>query len=196
MLDSAITKPTMIAPSGPDLHSGVSRLRSGPCWRRQTNKDTIVKKLISFLLLSLFSVFSNANTVLSEEQLKDLTQQFIAAKNARQQPDSTAADVEHFLSFLADEFLDEHVKFNVIFSSKEELRESMLAKLEDKMFFSNIDILEMMTGRNVTFVKFKEHAKGQPVHMDKPIEYTAINIMSLEFNETGKIKHIRRHHGL
>ena len=72
----------------------------------------------------------------------------------------------------------------------------MLAKLEDKMFFSNIDILEMMTGRNVTFVKFKEHAKGQPVHMDKPIEYTAINIMSLEFNETGKIKHIRRHHGL
>lgn len=196
MLDSAITKPTMIAPSGPDLHSGVSRLRSGPCWRRQTNKDTIVKKLISFLLLSLFSVFSNANTVLSEEQLKDLTQQFIAAKNARQQPDSTAADVEHFLSFLADEFLDEHVKFNVIFSSKEELRESMLAKLEDKMFFSNIDILEMMTGRNVTFVKFKEHAKGKPVHMDKPIEYTAINIMSLEFNETGKIKHIRRHHGL
>ncbi|MDP5138819.1 hypothetical protein [Rheinheimera baltica] len=155
-----------------------------------------MKKVISFLLLSLFSVFSNANTVLSEEQLKDITQQFIAAKNARQQPDSTAADVEHFLSFLADEFLDEHVKFNVIFSSKEELRKSMLAKLEDKMFFSNIDILEMMTGRNVTFVKFKEHAKGQPSHMDKPFEYTTINIMSLEFNDIGKIKHIRRHHGL
>lgn len=155
-----------------------------------------MKKVISFLLLSLFSVFSNANTVLSEEQLKDITQQFIAAKNARQQADSTAEDVEHFLSFLADKFVDEHVNFNVTISSKDELREGMLAKLEDKIFFSNIDILEIMTGRNVTFVKFKEHAKGQPSHMDKPFEYTAINIMSLEFNETGKIKHIRRHHGL
>lgn len=155
-----------------------------------------MKKVISFLLLSLFSISSNANTALSEEQLKDLTQQFIAAKNARQQPGSSPEDVEHFLSFLADEFVDEHVKFNVIISSKEKLREGMLAKLKDKIFFSNIDILEMMTGRNVTFVKFKEHVKGQPGHMDKPIEYTAINIMSLEFNDIGKIKHIRRHHGL
>ncbi|MFT7194847.1 MAG: hypothetical protein ACI832_000167 [Rheinheimera aquimaris] len=164
------------------------------------DKETIVKKVITFLLLSLFSVSAGADTVLSEEQLKDLTQQFIAAKNARQQPDSTAKDVEYFLSFLAEEFLDDHVKFNVIVSSKEELRERMLAKLKDKILFSNIDILEIMTGRNVTFVKFKEHVKehvkGQPGHMDKPIEYTAVNIMSLEFNDNGKIKHIRRHHGL
>jgi hypothetical protein len=102
------------------------------------DKETIVKKVITFLLLSLFSVSAGADTVLSEEQLKDLTQQFIAAKNARQQPDSTAKDVEYFLSFLAEEFLDDHVKFNVIVSSKEELRERMLAKLKDKILFSNI----------------------------------------------------------
>ena len=155
-----------------------------------------MKKALSILIVYLISSSIHAIEPLTESELRELTQQFIAAKNQRQQPDSTPKDVEHFLSFLADEFKDEHVKFNVTVTSKDELRSGMLAKLEDKIYFSNIDILEIMVGRNVTFVKFKEHAKGQPSHMDKPIEYTAINIVSLEFNELGKIKHIRRHHGL
>ena len=153
-------------------------------------------KNIFIPFLFVFSFSLQANTSLPEHKLKELTHQFIAAKNARQQPKSSAKDVEHFLSFLADEFVDEHVKFNVVISSKDELRASMLAKLKDKIFFSNIDIVDLMIGRNVVFVKFKEHAKGQPSHLDKPIEYTAMNIMSLEFDEAGKIKHIRRHHGL
>ncbi|WP_338294611.1 nuclear transport factor 2 family protein [Planctobacterium marinum] len=156
-----------------------------------------MKKVISILiLLCLASFTSYAANQLTEQQIKNLTQDFIAAKNARQQPDSDEEDVEHFLSFIADEFKDEHLKFNVTVTSKEELRAGMLAKLEDKIIFSSIEILEMMIGSNVVFVKFKEHAKGQPAHLDKPIEYSAINIMSLEFTDSGKIKHIRRHHGL
>ena len=155
-----------------------------------------MKQILLSLLTYLVSLSAQANSPLTEAELIALTQQFIEAKNQRQQPDSDEKDVEHFLSFLADEFKDEHVKFNVTVTSKEELKAGMIAKLDDKIDFSNIDIVEIMVGRNVTFVKFSEHAKGQPSHMDKPIEYTAINIMSLEFNDLGKITHIRRHHGL
>ena len=153
-------------------------------------------RLILVLYLCTISCSAFCTAPLAESELRRLTQEFIEAKNGRQQPNSTKEDVEHFLSFLTDDIKDQHVNFNVEINSKDELRSGMLAKLNDKIFFSNIDILEIMVGRNVTFVKFKEHAKGQPSHMDKPFEYTAINIMALEFNELGKIKRIRRHHGL
>lgn len=155
-----------------------------------------MKNVLTILFLYFISSSVQAASSLSESELRKLTLQFIEAKNQRQQPDSNKEDIDYFLSFLADEFKDEHVKFNVTITSKDELQSGMVAKLKDKIFFSNIEILEIMIGRNVAFVKFKEHAKGQPSHMDKPIEYTAINIMSLEFNDLGKIKHIRRHHGL
>ena len=129
-------------------------------------------------------------------ELRTITEQFILAKNARQKPDADIDDIDHFLSFLADEFVDEHVRFGVTVTDREELRKGMVAKLEDEIHFSRIDILEMMVGRNVVFVKFREHAKGQPRHVNEPIEYTAVNIMSLEFDEDGRIRHIRRHHGL
>jgi len=67
--------------------------------------------------------------------------------------------------------------------------------MKDEVFFSEIKIDQMMTGRNVVFVKYTEHAKVKPSHMDKVVEYTSSNIMSLEFNDDGFIKHIRRHHG-
>lgn len=66
--------------------------------------------------------------------------------------------------------------------------------MKDNVIFSEIKIDEMMFGRNVVFVKYTEHAKVKPSHMDKVIEYTSTNIMSLEFSGDGLIKHIRRHH--
>ena len=54
----------------------------------------------------------------------------------------------------------------------------------------------MMVGRNVVFVKYKEHAKGKPAHLEQFIEYSTVNLLSLEFNEKGLITHIRRHHGI
>jgi len=141
------------------------------------------------------SAFAEGNEPLSEAVLKQRAEAFIQAKNARQQPDTTISDIDHFISFLADEFIDEHVKFNVTITDKAELREGMILKMKDEVFFSEIKIDQMMTGRNVVFVKYTEHAKVKPSHMDKVVEYTSSNIMSLEFNDDGFIKHIRRHHG-
>lgn len=153
-----------------------------------------MKFLISLITLILFSLSAFADETLSENELKQKAEAFIQAKNARQQPNTTVEDIEYFISFLADDFIDEHLKFNVTVTSKEALRQGMIAKMKDKVIFSEIKIDQMMIGRNVVFVKYTEHAKVKPSHMDKVIEYTSTNIMSLEFSGNGLIKHIRRHH--
>ena len=153
-----------------------------------------MKFVITLISLFFFSLTAFADETLSESELKQKADAFIQAKNARQQPNTTVEDIDHFISFLADEFIDEHLKFNVTITSKEELRQGMIAKMKDKVIFSEIKIDQMMFGRNVVFVKYTEHAKVKPSHMDKVIEYTSTNIMSLEFDDNGLIKHIRRHH--
>ncbi|MFU2508251.1 nuclear transport factor 2 family protein [Pseudoalteromonas sp. ASV78] len=153
-----------------------------------------MKFLISLITLIIFSLSALADETLPESVLKQKAEAFIQAKNARQQPNTTVEDIDHFISFLADEFIDEHLKFNVTMTSKEELRQGVIAKMKDKVIFSEIKIDQMMIGSNVVFVKYTEHAKVKPSHMDKVIEYTSTNIMSLEFDDNGLIKHIRRHH--
>ena len=152
-----------------------------------------MKFLISLMTLILFSLSAFADETLSEIELKQKAEAFIQAKNARQQPTTTVKDIDYFISLLADNFIDEHLKFNVTITSKKELRQGMIA-MKDKVVFSEIKIEQMMIGRNVVFVKYTEHAKVKPSHIDKVIEYTSTNIMSLEFSDNGLIKHIRRHH--
>lgn len=147
--------------------------------------------LMSFFLIS---IGATASDLMSENELKIRAEAFIQAKNARQQPDTTIEDIDHFIAFLADEFIDEHLKFNVTTTSKKDLRQGMIDKMKDEVFFSEIKIEDMMIGRNVVFVKYTEHAKVKPSHLDKAIEYTSTNIISLEFDGNGLIKHIRRHH--
>ena len=153
-----------------------------------------MKKLILVALL-LLPALSTAEGELTEPQLKQLAEAFLEAKNARQQPDTTVEDIDHFIALLADEFVDEHVKFGVVVSDKTELRNGMLAKMKDEVFYSDIKIDQMMFGRNVVFVKYTETAKVKPSHIDKVVEYSSANILSLEFTGDGLIKHIRRHHG-
>ncbi len=136
-----------------------------------------------------------AEDVFSEEKLEQMAVAFIDAKNARQQPDSDADDIEAFLALLADDFVDEHIKFGVTVTDKSELRNGMLLKLKDEVFYSRIDINQVMVGRNVAFVKYTESAKVKPTHLDKVVEYSSTSIVSLEFNDEGLITHIRRHHG-
>ncbi|MBQ4848165.1 nuclear transport factor 2 family protein [Pseudoalteromonas sp. MMG005] len=151
-------------------------------------------KLLLIVTLLLYSLPSLAK-VFSEAQLTELANAFVAAKNARQQPDTDIEDIDHYLSLLADTFIDEHIKYNVVINSKTELRNSLIAKMTDKVIFSSIRIVEKMVGSNVVFIKMIEVGKVKPSHSSKVIDYESINIVSLEFNDKGLIKHIRRHHG-
>jgi len=151
------------------------------------------KFIISVLIITFSSV--TVAKKFSEEHLTELAKNFVDAKNARQQPNTTLEDIEHYLSLLADEFVDEHLKYNVVETNKDNLRKSMVAKMSDKVISSSIKIDELMIGSSVVFIKMTETGKVKPSHLNKTIEYTSTNIVSLEFNDDGLIKHIRRHHG-
>jgi len=153
-----------------------------------------VHKFIVIILIFLFSSVTVAKNF-TEENLTELATKFVNAKNARQQPDTTVSDIENYLSLLADEFVDEHIKYNVTETDKNKLRKNMIAKISDNVISSSIKIGELMLGSNVVFIKMLETGKVKPAHLDKIIEYNVTNIVSLEFNDDGLIKHIRRHHG-
>lgn len=157
--------------------------------------ESSVKYLI-LVCISLILIFStSANDKFTAEQLIEKAKAFVAAKNARQQPNATTKDIDHFISLLSDDFIDEHVKYNFTYTDKSKLRSDMVGKLKDEVVNSNIEINEIMVGANVVFIKMTESGKVKPVHLDKTIEFSKTNIVSIEFSESGLIKHIRRHHG-
>ncbi|RLV59739.1 nuclear transport factor 2 family protein [Parashewanella curva] len=154
-----------------------------------------MQKFIFICILTALSFSSFAQEPLSRDQLLEKANGFIAAKNARQQPDSSTKDIDHFISLLANEFVDEHIKHNFTYTNKSSLRKDMLAKLKDEIAFSNIKINTIMVGANVVFINYTESAKVKPFHLDKFINYSSTNIVSLEFDKSGLIKRIRRHAG-
>ena len=154
-----------------------------------------MKKLTSVFISLIFSFSTSANDKFTAEQLIEKAKVFVSAKNARQQPNTTTKEIDQFISLLSDNFIDEHVKYNFSYTDKSKLRSDMVGKLKDKVINSNIEINEIMVGANVVFIKMTEVGKVKPSHLDKTIEYSKTNIVSLEFNESGLIKHIRRHHG-
>lgn len=154
-----------------------------------------MKKLTLIFIPLIFSFSTSANDEFTAEQLIEKAKVFVSAKNARQQPNTTTKEIDQFISLLSDNFIDEHVKYNFSYTDKSKLRSDMVGKLKDKVINSNIEINEIMVGANVVFIKMTEIGKVKPSHLDKTIEYSKTNIVSLEFNESGLIKHIRRHHG-
>ena len=148
-----------------------------------------------FTLLTYTFSFASHAKVFTEQQLTELANKFVDAKNTKQQPNTSVQDIDNYIALLAENFVDEHLKYNVIVTDKGELRKSMIAKMKDKVIVSNIEINELMLGSNVVFIKMTETGKVKPSHLDKVIEYTSTNIVSLEFNDAGLINHIRRHHG-
>ncbi|MCF7516514.1 nuclear transport factor 2 family protein [Pseudoalteromonas piscicida] len=154
-----------------------------------------MNKFILVLFCFLFSFSSSAHDNFTSEQLIEKAKVFVAAKNARQQPNTTIKEIENYISLLSDDFIDEHVKFKFTYTDKSKLREDMINKLKDEVIYSSIEINEVMVGANVVFVKMTESGKVKPAHLDKTIEYSKTNIVSLEFNQAGLVKHIRRHHG-
>lgn len=153
-----------------------------------------MKRLLLVLACSIFlsNVYASG---LSELELKAKATQFLQAKEAKQQPSTTEGDIDRFLSFFTQEFIDEHVKFNITVTDKTEFKQGLMNKMQDEIAYNKIEIGEMLIGANVVAVKFTESGKVKPSHLDKFIEYSVPHIMVMEFDEQGLIKHLRRHHG-
>jgi len=140
-------------------------------------------------------VATHAKSDFTPEQLEKLSYDFVKAIDSRQQPDTKIEDIDHYISLLDDNFIDEHIKYKFTYTDKVKLREDMIAKMTGEIIFSSIKIDELIIGKNVTFIKMTETIKGKPSHLNKIVEYTKTNVLSVEFNNRGLITHIRRHHG-
>ncbi|MCG9771502.1 nuclear transport factor 2 family protein, partial [Pseudoalteromonas piscicida] len=101
-----------------------------------------MNKFILVLFCFLFSFSSSAHDNFTSEQLIEKAKVFVAAKNARQQPNSTIKEIENYISLLSDDFIDEHVKFKFTYTDKSKLREDMINKLKDEVIHSSIEINE------------------------------------------------------
>ena len=153
-----------------------------------------VQKFIMSLFI-IISMATHAKSDFTPEQLEKLSYDFVKAIDLRQQPDTNIEDIDHYISLLDDNFIDEHIKYKFTYTDKVKLREDMIAKMTGEIIFSSIKIDELIIGKNVTFIKMTETIKGKPSHLNKIVEYTKTNVLSVEFNDRGLITHIRRHHG-
>jgi hypothetical protein len=149
------------------------------------------KAIIPFIILFTLSISAQES---DSQKLLKKTKSFINAYSEKQQPNSNAQDVDRFLSFFADNFVDEHIKYNVIITNKEEFRKGMIDKLQNKVYYHKVSIDDIMIGANVAFVKITIKAKVKPFHMDRIVEHTSSQIMSIEYDQNGLITHLRRHH--
>ena len=145
----------------------------------------------------LFSLLPNTSFALdslTDAQLKQKGQAFVAAKEARQQPNSTIEDVEHYIDLLSDNFIDEYVQYQVTFAAdKAKLKARLIEKLKDEVLEHQVQILQMMTGPNVVMLKIAEKGKLKPAGQYRVINIDRVSVISLEFDKQGLISHIRRY---
>lgn len=87
--------------------------------------------------MSFFPLYALPNDALLQNELKQKAEAFI---NATQQPDTSIKDIDYFISFLSDDFIDEHIKFKVTVTNKGKFRKVMIEKMKNEIFFSDINI--------------------------------------------------------
>lgn len=152
-------------------------------------------RYLYLVFLTLFTSLASAQNYLNEDELNKKAIAFIKASEAREQPGSNTSDIDHFLSLLTDNFVDEHVLSKITIRDKAELRRGMIAKLQDEIIYLSKKIEEIVLVKNVAVIKLTTSAKAKPSHLEHIIEHTYTELISLEFDENGLVKHIRRFHG-
>ena len=145
------------------------------------------------ILIAALAFPTIANAQLPDDEVKRLAYAFAEAKKARQQPDTTVEDIDHFLSLLAEPFVDEHLKYDVVITDRAELREGMIRKMEDDIIKSDLSVDELLIGPNVAFVKISERVTLRRSPDENYFDYVGTSVISLEFNDDGLITRIRRH---
>lgn len=115
------------------------------------------------LLTIMFTLAASAGMSAYASETPDYEQivrNYIAAKNAVQQSDSTAQDVEHMLSFMKDDIQTEHKPHKFMEcenngKGKERFRAGLTHYL-GKYDSTDTEILNITPGQNMAAVKFRE----------------------------------------
>ena len=155
---------------------------------------SLTKNVIIGFSSLLFVTSSFAFDSLSEATLKQKGMAFVQATEARLQPGTTVADIEHYISLLSDNFIDEYVHYQVTFAAdKNKLRARLIEKMNSEISDSKVTMQQMMVGPNVVVLKLKQLGQIKPVGQGDVIPMDKVSVLTLEFNKNGLISHIRRH---
>ena len=145
---------------------------------------------IILLILSSLAFASDSSDFNAEKFVTD----YLTARTATQQPDATAADIEHYLSFLTDDVGYQHLPYNDDDSrypeGKKDMREGMTYYLGKNKSFS-AELVNYTFGHNVVSIQYKGlheyQREGEPLTSK---HYTAMDVLELE---NGKVSVIREY---
>lgn len=151
-----------------------------------------MKTLLLITLLVIPLSLANAKTnAFSEEKLMILAESFILATQMREQPQSSEKDIDALLSLYADAFKVDHAKAGLSFLGRAEIKQGMMDKLADKVYFLNKTIEDSIIVNNSISMKVITDAKVSPSWTDKVFEYKSAQLITLEFNESGLVTYHR-----
>ena len=114
----------------------------------------------------------------------------MAAHTALYQPGQTSQDIERFLSFMADDISDYHAAYGVTLKGKDVYRKSVPDKIKTAVSYA-FEIGSLIIGKQTAVVAFKEHSVDKSG--DKAVAYEGRTLLVIEFNQQGKIGHLRRY---
>jgi hypothetical protein len=127
---------------------------------------------------------------------ESFAQNYFEAWAATQSPDATKEDLEHYLSFLAEDVGHEHIPYDTDDTrdpdGKESMREGMTHYLGQHIEY-HAKLIALTYGLNAVAIQFEVSLKAKR-GPDQPIASMTYNSLELLEIENGKVSVIRKYH--
>lgn len=150
----------------------------------------LTKKILTGLIVFTFfgSLPATAKPTLN------LVESFLLAADSTYQPTEDKAKInaaiDYYMSFFADDFTDFHAAYGVTISGKDTMKKNKLNK-HAQMVANNWLIESVILGSTAAIAVIKENSSYYKNNKIK--HFQGRTIFVLEFNEQGKIAHLRRY---
>lgn len=152
-----------------------------------------MKVLKLIWLLSIFGIFGTASA--EEFNADKFAKDYFGAWTATQSPSATTEDLEHYLSFLAEDVGHQHYPYYPDDTrnptGKEEMREGMSYYLGAHTEYE-ARLIGHMDGFDVVIIKYESSSKGIHPQTKQEISRNKLTVEVLEI-ENGKVSIIRKY---
>ena len=148
---------------------------------------------ILLLLLSIYSALASVNA--AEFDAEIFANNYFNAWTATQTPKATKNDIEHYLSFLADDIGHQHLPYDVNDErdpeGKNNMREGMNYYLGAHLEYTGT-LINKILGNNVVIIQYDTSSKGIHPQTKELItqNYRTLEILEIE---NGKVSVIRKY---
>jgi hypothetical protein len=109
-------------------------------------------RIFYIILFLVYSANALALVKFTPEELQNIAFHFLQAKNRLQQPNPSDNDIKNFLNVLASDLKVEYINPEIEpeQSDKDGLHQKVLTRIQNEYEYSEIQVLEYITGYNFT----------------------------------------------